>query len=540
MKKIYTAAILLFACIQSNAQFFEYTSYRGAFGSVNGPNWTDSWTEFDPQFKVYPNTNTVVQTDITSNTTWGSNDVVLLKNKVYVTNNAVLTIQPGCVIRGDKTTEGTLIITKGAKIIADGTSTNPIVFTSNFDTAAREVGDWGGIILLGSAPMNQGSAVVEGGLDTAKAKYGGSNPDDNSGILKYVRIEFAGFPFQPDKEINGLTFGAVGRATTVDYVQCSFTNDDSYEWFGGTVNCRHLISFSAVDDDFDTDFGYSGNVQYGLIVRDPDYSDQAASSTSEGFESDNNAAGDTKQPMTTAVFSNITMVGPYRGNTAAALPSNADFKRCIRIRKNSGISILNSIFTNFTQGVSIEGAGCEDNATGDTIHFKNNTFASILNNDTCTVLSGSTFNINQWFANNNNDYYTSTNSIDWVNPYPELWVKPDYRLNANSPMMANNATNFTDPKLGTVIFDVGFEELSSSTNVQVYPNPINEIATLQFVCVEGGKQLITITDMEGRILNSTSYNAVAGVNKLEVNTSSFAPGVYFIQVNQQNLKVIKL
>jgi hypothetical protein len=127
------------------------------------------------------------------------------------------------------------------------------------------------------------------------------------------------------------------------------------------VNCRHLISYSTVDDDFDTDFGYSGKVQYGLIIRDPDLSDQAASSTSEGFESDNDGASSTRTPMTTAVFTNITMVGPYRGNTTAALPANADFARCIRIRRNSGISILNSIFTNFPTGIEIKDAATSDN-----------------------------------------------------------------------------------------------------------------------------------------------------------------------------------
>jgi hypothetical protein len=538
MKKNYMIAALLLTASFTEAQFIEYTNYRGAFGAANTANWTDNWTEFDPQYKVYPNTTTTVQADITANTTWGSNDVVLLKNKVYVTNNATLTIQPGCIIRGDKQTEGTLIISRGSKLMAQGTETNPIVFTSNFDTASRYVGDWGGVILCGKAPMNQVSAVVEGGLDTSKARYGGVDPEDNSGILKYIRIEFAGFPFQPDKEINGLTFGAVGRGTTVDYIQCSYINDDSFEWFGGTVNCRHLISYSTVDDDFDTDFGYSGKVQYGLIIRDPDLSDQAASSTSEGFESDNDGASSTRTPMTTAVFTNITMVGPYRGNTTAALPANADFARCIRIRRNSGISIFNSIFTNFPTGIEIKDAATSDNVSGDTIRFKNNTFASIKNNDTCAA-TGVTVNVNQWFENNNNDYYTSSSSINWVNPYPELWVKPDYRLNMGSPMMAANATNFTDPKLGQVTFDVSVKEIGNVSNLTLYPNPASSTIVLEFTNSSNLNSVINITDVTGKLVRSQNLVTSTGKNITNIDIQSLDSGIYFVQLTINGKQTIK-
>jgi len=524
MKKNYLVLSLLFVSLLANAQVIEPTHFRGAFAEAGSTDWTDNWAEWDPQFKPYPNTTTTVQTDITSNTTWNSGDVILLKNKVYVTNNAVLTIQPGCVIRGDKATEGTLIIGRGSKIIADGTATNPIVFTSNYDTAQRAVGDWGGVIILGKGIMNQGTAVVEGGLDTAKARYGGVDSLDNSGILRYVRIEFAGYPFQPDKEINGLTFGAVGKGTTVDYVQCSFTNDDSFEWFGGNVNCKHLISYSTVDDDFDTDFGYSGHVQFGLIIRDPELSDQAASSTSEGFESDNDGQGSNNQPQTKAVFSNITMVGPYRGNTASALPANADFKRCIRIRRNSAISVLNSIFTNFNQGVSIEGAGCEDNATGDTIQFKNNTFASIKNDDTCSVLTGSTFNINQWFANNNNNYFTSSTSIGWVNPYPELWEKPDYRLNVGSPMLS-------------------VKDITNIITVNAYPNPTENSVTIEFISKSNCSANYIITDIVGNEVMNEKANFIVGKNIETIDLTNCANGMYFInlKVDTENkpIKIVK-
>ena len=192
-----------------------------------------------------------------------------------------------------------MIITSSCKIIADGTVDKPIVFTSEAATPQR--GDWAGLVILGNAPTNasfngvQGVGEIEGGINNSDGLglYGtpatqAQNPADNSGILRYVRIEYAGYAFLPDKEINGLTFGGVGNKTIVDNVQVSYANDDSFEWFGGTVNCKHLISFRTLDDDFDTDNGFSGKVQFGISLRDSSVADI---SKSEAFESDNDAAG---------------------------------------------------------------------------------------------------------------------------------------------------------------------------------------------------------------------------------------------------------
>jgi hypothetical protein len=148
---------------------------------------------------------------------------------VYVKSGATLTIEPGTVIRGSKANKGALIIEKGARIIAEGTASDPIIFTSNQDAGSRSYGDWGGVIVLGNATVNKVDPVIEGGPTST---YGGSDDADNSGVLKYVRIEFPGIAFQPDKEINGLTMGGVGTGTEIDYVQVSFSGDDSYEWFG--------------------------------------------------------------------------------------------------------------------------------------------------------------------------------------------------------------------------------------------------------------------------------------------------------------------
>ena len=261
MKKIYLSFITIALASALNAQdaFWTVTNYRGAFPITDGTtatDWTAGWSNFDPQTTAYPATVTTVSANILTNTTWSG--VIRLENKIYVKNNATLTILPGTIIRGDKLTQGTLIVTRGAKINANGTASNPVVFTSNEAAGTRLPGDWGGLVLLGLAKNNQpgGVANIEGIVPTTDTQFGGNFDNDNSGSLTYVRIEFAGIALEPNKEINGLTCGSVGSATVIDYVQVTSSGDDSFEWFGGTVNCKHLIAYRGLDDDFDTDYGY--------------------------------------------------------------------------------------------------------------------------------------------------------------------------------------------------------------------------------------------------------------------------------------------
>src|SRR4051812_28530522 len=298
--------------------------------------------------------NTTLIGRITENRTLKANNTYVLSGLVYVTNGAVLTIEPGTKIVGELSQKAALIIARGAKIIADGTPDKPIVFTSASSTPQR--GDWAGIILLGNAPTNSsfngvaGVGEIEGGVNNSDGLglYGGTNAADNSGILRYVRIEYAGYAFLPDKEINGLTFGGVGNQTVVDYVQVSYANDDSFEWFGGTVNCKHLISFRTLDDDFDTDNGFAGRVQFGIALRDSAVADI---SKSEAFESDNDANGSSITPETSAVFSNMTILGP---KAALNNVGNSLFLGGAQIRRNSQLSIYNSLIMGWPTGLLID------------------------------------------------------------------------------------------------------------------------------------------------------------------------------------------
>ncbi len=289
--------------------------------------------EDDTEEPVEPGQNLTIKGAITTNTVWAAKNKYLLEGFVYVESGATLTIEPGTVIKGDKATKATLIIKPGAKLIAEGTQSKPIVFTSNQPKGSRNYGDWGGVIMLGNAKVNKTPATIEGeNIST----FGGADDNDNSGILKYVRIEFAGIAFETDKEVNGLTMGGVGKGTTIDYVQVSFTGDDGYEWFGGTVNAKHLVSFKNLDDDFDTDWGYSGLVQYGLSFRDPKVADQCSCSDSNGFESDNDAAGSEAQPQTSCKFANMSII------IADGTP-DAKFRSAFRLRRNSALSVYNSV-----------------------------------------------------------------------------------------------------------------------------------------------------------------------------------------------------
>jgi len=456
MKKILlSAASLLFLGSAFAQNFaFEKTCYRGAFAPAPAPMWTDNWTEWNPNSKVYPAPTVTVSNDITTNTTWSTGQTYLLTAPIYVTNNSILTIQPGCVILGDKSGAGAaLIVSKGSQLIANGSASQPIVFTSNQAPGLRSPGDWGGVIILGRASNNVSGGLnnVEGLPISPKSEFGGgASPDnnDNSGSLKYVRIEFGGYVYQPNQEINGLTLGSVGRGTVLDYIQVSFVNDDAFEWFGGTVNAKHLVSYRSVDDDFDTDNGWSGNVQFGLAVRDPQLQDNPSVSTSEFFESDNDATGTTNTPKTSGIFSNITGIGPLRGVVTATIGAPNGHRDRVRIRRNSELKIFNSIFTDqATRGLFIDGSACENNALNGTLKFKNNILGGYAGRATESGTFG-IINSNTFVIANGNDTLGKTVNAGNILVSPYNYTAPDYRPSANSIALSN--ASFTDAAIAAI------------------------------------------------------------------------------------------
>lgn len=308
------------------------------------------------EITVVPSTGQVITVsgDITTDTRWYAQAKYHLSGFVYVRNNSTLTIDAGTIIKGVSNTKATLIIERGSRIIAAGTASQPIVFTSDKPAGQRATGDWGGIVLCGKAKTNkhddgEGVGIAEGGIGS---KYGGTDDNDNSGVLQFVRIEFSGIPLTStaNSEINGLTLYSVGKATVIDHIQVSYSGDDSFEWFGGNVNAKYLVALGGLDDGFDTDNGFSGKIQFGLILQDPLKSDQSGSNA---FESDNDADGSLLTPVTSPVFSNVTAIGPLA--VTATLPAETKHEKALHLRRGTMTSVYNSVFVGFPQGLSIDG-----------------------------------------------------------------------------------------------------------------------------------------------------------------------------------------
>ncbi len=307
-----------------------------------------------------------------------------LKGFVYVPAGKTLTIEPGVIIKGDKASKATLIIERGGKLMAEGTAEKPIVFTSNKPAGSRKPGDWGGIIICGKAPNNQGEMTIEGGV---RSKHGGTDAADNSGVLSYVRCEFAGVEYSTDNEINGITLGSVGSGTRIDHVQVSYSGDDSFEWFGGTVNASHLVALRTWDDDFDTDNGFSGKVQFALALRDPETGDKSASNS---FESDNNSSAADTDPHTSAVFANVSLFGPVADpsaytDRAGVNGSSVDarFQAALHLRRNTQLSIFNSVLAAFPIGLIIEndkGSNTQTHAQEGRLNVTNCVMAGMIKN----------------------------------------------------------------------------------------------------------------------------------------------------------------
>lgn len=391
---------------------------------------------------IVPSNVVEVNSDITASTTWTADKIYLMKNIIHVTSGATLTIEPGTLIKGDKATKSCLVISKGGKISAIGTAEKPIVFTSNQPVNARAAGDWGGVILLGKAPVNQGTDIAIEGIPndaSGNGTYGGSDPTDNSGTMKYVRIEFAGVPLSPDNEINGLTLGGVGSGTTIDYIEVYRSGDDGFEFFGGTVTAKHLLSIGSLDDDFDTDFGFSGKIQFGLAQR---YISIADVSGSNGFESDNDANGSVKAPKTSAIFSNMTIIGPMNAATASA-NQNSNYQHAAQIRRNSSISILNSVFVGYPEGIYIDDSK---------VAVAKSTSANYLANDLVlqnNIIYGCNLKSNEVKGENKADFETALragNTFDAAKFGAELLSDP-FKY---SPDVIGSSTG----KQGTPIFTV--------------------------------------------------------------------------------------
>ncbi|MEW5851372.1 MAG: hypothetical protein AB2A00_21465 [Myxococcota bacterium] len=369
----------------------------------------------------------------------------LLRGGVFVGNDVdptVLTIEPGTQIYGESSTNGMLVVTRGSKIMAQGTREKPIVFTSSKSEGARARGDWGGVIINGRAPVNgcsAGTDLCEAFGEGGTGYYGGTNPDDNSGVIQYVRVEFAGRLISPDNELNGIAFQGVGRGTVVDYVQIHMAKDDCIEFFGGTVDAKHIVCTGIADDNLDWTDGWNGRLQFMIAQQYEDAGDN-------GIEGDNNAEDNASSPRSHPVISNVTLLGS---------PNSDQSDIGVLLREGTAANISNIIVSGFNE------------ACLDIDHTE--TFTHGINNNTLTgnlTLDHSIFHCVTPFIEDADEPVTvatffndlnDANSVeDPVLVAPDNLVQPNFAPESGSPARLNVAIP-NDPFFTQVTFRGGMD-----------------------------------------------------------------------------------
>jgi hypothetical protein len=523
--------------------------------------------------------------------------ITLSPSKIYSLDgyfyvDGTLNIQPGTVIIGDTVGQNSAIcVNRGGRIFAQGTATRPIVMTSSAPPQQRAAGDWGGLLICGRAPANNpgGTATLEGGIGntaTGDGVYGGTDPNDNSGVVRYVRIEFAGIAAAPNQELNSLTMGGVGRGTIIEYVQCSFGNDDAFEWFGGTVDGKYLVANGTLDDDFDGDNGWSGRVQFAVSQR---YRLRADVSTSQAFEMDNDAGGSLNQPQTRAIFSNVTAIGPVQDNSwttgRGENQFNAFFGAAAQLRRNTRVSILNTVFVGWPRGIDILSTGTQTAAAQDSVQIRNNSWYGVRG--AALQLDGTTPGIPAtWLetaANNNVLSAASVAGAALSNPFIENSNAFDARPTANAPYLSNSATF---ERRGAVAIDDSFftrvpyrgafnvvasgivnrwdlpwslydpqsfeyrangptQTITSvrdntldntALDVVVFPLPITDLATVRYNLAVPSLVTVKIVNALGNetFTIASGVQQVAGIHEFRLNALDLNSGMYFVQIITNN------
>ncbi len=507
-----------------------------------------------------------------------SKDTSYILTGIYIIDSTYsITIPAGTQIQGD--TVATLFVARGGRVYANGTKEEPIVMTSRRPVGQRVPGDWGGVIILGAAPTNRATEpVIEGGVGGlggavgTKAGYGGSNPTDTSGVFRYVRIEYAGYRFSPNNEINGLTMGGVGSGTTLEYVQVSYSLDDGFEWFGGTVNAKYLVAFGSQDDDFDTDFGYRGNLQFLFSLKDPNKWDSDASN---GFESDNDGSGTGALPFTSAVWSNVTVVGPLRVN-GATLPAGSNHQDGLRLRRNTQLKIGNSVVMGFPNGVNVPDSVTGVNAVNGNLVLA----SSSVQSSTTPLKAHASFSMANWFnaAGSGNSGSTARAPIalnlvdlsDLNNPDPRPQPASELATLGTTFAAPFNASFFTnvsyrgafDPsKLRSEQWDFGWTEYNPNKLVstpvtkvelvsnevpsdlelaQNFPNPFNPSTVIRFTMPASETVNLKVYDLLGREV-ATLVNDIlpVGLHQVTFDARGLSSGTYLYVLQAGSLRQVK-
>ena len=418
MKKLIITSVFFFAFVFTiNAQ-----QEKGISGVDN---WLDNWTNFRNSRVDYSQPNQILSGKISTNTKLFKSNTYLLQGNVYVTNNAVLTIEAGTVILGDFDTKGTLIITRGASIVATGKQTDPIVFSSSREL--KRAGDWGGIIILGDAPINKfgNSSSIYLDLDPSLTGYGGDNEQGNSGVLKYVRIEYAGRKTTPAGNLSGLLMAGVGKATDLKNIMVSYSAGDSFTAYGGKFRGFRLVSFKCINDDYNFTQGVEAVLYNSLGIRSSYLSnskgDSHCISVSNYINKDET---DFSKPKTEVNLSNVTFLND--SDDIARDIQQGLIKESIYVGESCSINAVKTVISGFNPAVVIDKKTVINKDNLDKIKFKEMYF-NLCNGNIFSEGNPDNGDIESWYgaAVFKNYYAKSPNKETFITPTGN---NPDYRL----------------------------------------------------------------------------------------------------------------
>lgn len=346
MKTKFLLICVFFAAI-SNASAQQE---KGIFGPSN---WLNNWTEFKPAKADYGEATQILAGNISMNTTLVKKDVYIIQGNVYVTNNAVLTIEPGTVIIGDAESKGTLIVTKGAQIMAEGLETDPIVFTSN--KSLKKAGDWGGIIILGEAPLNKfglHSSVSMDDLDPALTTFGGDKVESSSGVLKFVRVEYAGKKVRGADNFNAILLGGIGNKTILENIMVSYAAGDAFEIHGGEPVMTKMVSYKCNGTDFKFTFGTQAKMDNSLAIRSSYISDSSGSRCLDVSSYSDKQGIDFTKKQTSVIATNLTFAND--SETLEADIAKGLVKEAVYVAENTTLVLRKSVISGFKPAVVLD------------------------------------------------------------------------------------------------------------------------------------------------------------------------------------------
>ena len=409
-------------------------------GIIGTENWLYNWTEFKPNQQSYDEPTQILTGNITRDTRLTKRNTYLLMGNVFVTNNAVLTIEPGTVILGDYASKASLTISKGSTLIAEGLETDPIIFTSN--KSVKRSGDWGGIIILGDAPTNKfGNGSVASfykelpSSQYAYTNFGGTNTESSSGTLKYVRIEYTGKRIKNDDYFNGLLLAGVGNQTTIENVMVSYSAGNSFEIWGGDVNLYKLVSYRSNSNDFKFNFGAQSKLDNSLAVRSPYVSSSNGARCLQIASYDKIEEVDFTKKGTLVVAKNLTFLNDSDNLTADI--EKGLVKEAVFVAENASLDMNKSVISGFNPAVLFEDKIIVNQENLEKIKFSDMYFNN-CNGNIFVENNSNNEDLENWYGNTAffNVYAKSYNSETFIDLKNEK--RPDFRLRINKIIATND------------------------------------------------------------------------------------------------------